>query len=583
MQSLQQQQPMSRYSFVKYLLYDMKHCARYPPGIKYENDQQVRKSKEEYSLELDHLKDAHPRVSTQDIERGFHTHTLMTGGKFLFNDEPIPSQIVFPKAFCELHRSFRDSAPRLLGRRESYDDMLWLLLRHTISNRKAWELDACLTEAVSKPYHRFFLDLDLLFAQPHESVAAWNVFVRKICLSIGKAVLSCYPEVAANGDPRGQFEFTILCTKGYREKVLNDKLTVYKRGIHMVWPGLVVDKDTSESLARMIDECLTKDVPRDLVHGENSWKDAIDISVYRSGLRPVGCPKITPCPKCRPIARKKVPMGTSYENTARYIDYNMCHPPMGFMSQGEESMYVLDFISRGDGVVFTKANFKLRLDAHLLKDDMTGKEFDLSFKNLTSIRSNATELTSGFSPPTHLRAPLNMAITDYNVDIKQDPETGDYLPPTKRKKINPRNSHPIVLTTSQIQNMTRILQGFHTKYENIIIDRVHAFPTDDPKKVLPPREGEAPRRSLYSMVWITVKGEGSHYCHNKVGVHTSNTIRFEVDYQGNIYQSCWSCKVNNGKPCNKQSTRGKTGFIDKIVPLDFGVLADIFTTRNSSC
>jgi len=188
------------------LLSDLKHCARYPPAMKYERDQQIRKTKQEYSHELNRLKEAHPRVNADDIEKGQHTHTLMTGGKFLFNDEPIPTHVIFPKAFAELHRSLRDAAPRLLRRRETYDDMLWLILKHTIVNKKTWDQDACLTEAVSRPYHRFFLDLDLLFAQEHESVAAWNVFVRKVCFCVGKAVLSCYPDIATSQDPMGQFE-----------------------------------------------------------------------------------------------------------------------------------------------------------------------------------------------------------------------------------------------------------------------------------------------------------------------------------------------------------------------------------------
>jgi hypothetical protein len=576
------QDNMSKYSFVKYLLYDLKKSARYPPSIKYEDDKQVRKSKEEYSSELDNLKDAHPRVNSLDIEKGIHTHTLMTGGKFLFNDEPIPTAVVFPKHFFDLHRSFRDAAPRLLGRKETYEDMIWLILKHTSTNKKAWDADACLTEAVSKPYHRFFLDLDLLFAQEHESVAAWNIFVRKLCLSVGKAVLACYPEIATTQDPRGQFEFSVLCTKGYRPKVLGENVTVYKRGIHMVWPGLVVTQEMSECLARSVDEYLTKDVPRDLQRGENTWKDAIDISVYKSGLRPVGCAKITPCSKCRPIARKKVPVGMSYEYSARYCDYKMCHPPTGFISQGEESVYSLDFISRADGVVFSKPNFRLRMDSHVLKDEMTGKEFDFSFKNLTSIRSSATEATAGFLPPSHLRVPINVKTTDYNIDVKQDPESGDYLPPSKRKKTNPRNSHALLLSIPQLETMTRILQGFHVKYKNVIIDRVWAFCADDPKKLLPPREGEAPKRTLYDRMWFVVKGDGSHYCFNKPGVHASSTIRFEVDYHGNVYQNCWCSKTYNGKPCSKQSTKGKAGFIDKVVPSDYAIFVDIFTTKPPS-
>lgn len=569
-----------KYSFLKYLLYDLKQIARYPPASRYENDKPIRKTKEEYSSELEALKECHPLVSAEEIDNGKHTHTLMSGGKFLLNDEPIPEHVVFPRAFGELHRTWREACPRLLQRKETYEDMLWLMLRHTVVNRKAWQHDASITEVVSKPYHRFFLDLDLLFVKEHETVLVWNAFIRKICLSIGKAVMSCFPEVAATQDPEGGFEFSVMATRGYRPKQISEQLTLYKRGIHMVWPGLIVDKQRAECLARAVDEFLTREVPRDLPGGENPWKDAIDLSVYKSGLRPVGCSKITPCPKCRPMACKKVPHGHTHDSSFRSMEYVMCHPPTGFINQGEESEYSLDFISRGDGAVFTKANFRLRLDKYVLKDEATGKEFDFGFKHWTSIRSSATSMTEGFDPPSHLRAPINEAFTDYNIDLKQDIETGDFLPPAKRKKTSPKNSHALVLGTEHLQRMTSILANFHAKFANIIIDSVWAFPTDDPRKMLPAREGEAPRRALYSMLWFRVKGEGSNYCLNKPGFHGSSTIRFEVHFDGSVYQSCWSTKVYNGKPCCKLSTKGQTGFNDRIVKADFGVLVDIFTTKN---
>jgi hypothetical protein len=256
----------------------------------------------------------------------------------------------------------------------------------------------------------------------------------------------------------------------------------------------------------------------------------------------------------------------------------LCHPPTGFISQGTESIYSLDFICRGDGAVFSESNVKVRLDSHILKDETSNKEFDLSFKELTSIRSNATDITPGFSPPSHLRTPLNMERTDYN--RKQQPEPGDYRPLTKQMRITPPNSHSLTLSIPQLETMTRILQLFHPKYDKIIIDRVWAFPTDDSKKLLPPRPGEAPRRTLYDYLWFVVKGEGSHYCHNKPGSHESSTIRFIVDYECNIYQSCWSSQVYNGKPCHKRSTKGKAGFTDEIMPGDYKIFVDIFTAKN---
>ena len=573
---------MSKYSLKQYLLGDLKHCARYPPANRYVNEKRVRKTKEEYSDELENLTLAHPRTSADDIEKGVWTHTLMTGGKFLFNDEPIPSHIKFPKAFGDLHRAFRDAAPRLLGRKETYQDLIWLIIKHTIVNKRSWEPDACLTEGVSKPYHRFFLDLDLVFAQEHASIVEWNAFIRTISLCIGKAVLSCYPHLATSQDPTGQFEFSILCTKGYRPKTLSEteNRVVVKRGIHMVWPGLIVDKDQSECLARLIDEILTKEVPRDLTRGENTWKDAIDLSVYKSGLRPVGCVKMKPCARCRPLALKRVPGGMTHDSSAFQMDYDLCHP-RGFINQGEESIYSLDYIARADGVVFTKANVKLRLDSHVLKDDVTGREFDFSLLTLTSIRTNATEPTPGFEAPSHLRQPVNELYTDYRVHVKQDPETGDYLPPPKRAKSNvPRNSHLLILSNAQMDAINVILQGFHPKYAQIVVDKVWAFPTKDPKKMLPPRVlNEAPKRTLYSHLSFSMKGEMSTYCFNKGGFHQSNTIRFVLDYHGNISQTCWSTKVYHGKPCCRLSTLGTLGYMDKWCPRNYSLLVDIFTTK----
>jgi len=576
---------MSKNSFVKYLLYDIKAVTRYPPANKYDqNDKPVRKSKEEYELELECLKEAHPRVSAADIDRGFHTHTLMTGGKFLFNDEPIPSAIEFPRALADLHLAFREACPRLLGRRETYEDMFWLCLRHATVNRRSWDLDACLTEAVSRPYMRFFLDLDLLFKAEHATAADWTAFLKGLCSSVGKAVLSCFPEVAKSGDPGGDFEFSVMATRGYRAKEVAKSdapsLTVHKRGLHLVWPGLIVDKDRAECLARAVDERLSRDMPRDGAAGENAWKDAVDLSVYRSGLRPAGCAKITPCPKCRSIARKRVPTGMSYDYSARYMDYMLCHPPSGFVSQGEESAYLLTHISRADGVVYSPAKFKLRIEAHILKDEASGRSFDFSLRKWTSIRTAAADMTPGFQPPSHLRRPIVDEYTDYRTDVRQDPETGDYLPPGKKKRQDPKNAVWLALGVQQLEAMTAVLRVFHPgKYANIVVDRVLAFPSSDPKHLLPPREGEAPRRALYRQMWFLVKGEGSDYCHNKPGTHGSNTIRFHVDFEGNIQQSCWSHKVYGGKPCSKKTTKGQAGFNDKVMPQDYGVLVDTFTTK----
>ena len=163
--------------------------------------------------------------------------------------------------------------------------------------------------------------------------------------------------------------------------------------------------------------------------------------------------------------------------------------------------------------------------------------------------------------------------------MKQDPETGDYLRSPKRKKIHHRNSHEIILSLPQLNTMTRIFQNFHIKYANIIVDKAWAFPTEDPRKMLPALPGEAPRRSMYSHINFNMKGIGSNCCLNKPGVHNSSKIRFVVDYEGNVYQNCWSSKIcPAGKPCCRVTTKGKQGFMDKIFPCDYEDFVGLFST-----
>ena len=572
---------MSKYSWWRYLLQDLKTCARYPPVMCH--DENRRKTREEYVAELEPLKNAHPLTPSEDIEKGCYTHTLITGGKFYLNDESVPGHILFPKALSDVHRSLREAAPRLLGRRETYDDLFWVCLAYIISNKKSWDVDACLTEAVSKPYHRFYVDLDLLFKDKHE-LSAWHDFLKRMCYAVGQAILTCFPDIAANGDPSGNFEFTVLTTKGYREKTLENGQRVYKRGIHLVWQGLIVDKGRSETLVKAIDESLTRDVRRDLQAGENSWKKALDLSVYNSGLRPCGSPKSTPCDKCRPFAKKKF-VATKDEVDDR-ANYYYCHPdpPSGFISQGEESVYALEYICRGDGVLLTKKTLRERIESHILKDPETDKTFDFSLKRLTSIRTSATEMTPGFDPPSHLRAPISLENAGYRVHPRRDPLTGDYLPEPKRRKLPFKgNSFELFVSKESVQFLTRIIQNFSGFYKNIIVDKVWAFPTEDARKMLPAPKNEPQKRTLYLHMWIHVKGEGSHYCHLKPGEHGSNQIRFVIGYDGSIAQGCWSSKMCKlGKPCCRSWTKGMNefGVVDKVTPADYPFLINLFTTKN---
>ena len=572
-------------SLLQYLRDETNYHSRYPSVMLYKADGRIMQTtKSQYLEELRPLKGAHPSVDREEIDNGKHTHTLMTGGKFLFNEEPIPDWIGFSHEFSDLHQDFRAYMLRTGGRKETYADMLWLMLNHVSLNPDRWHQDACLTECISQPYHRFFLDLHPSIVGPH-TTKDWTSFIRKICNIAGKAVLICYREVVNQQQgPAENFEFSVLCTKGDWSKKLSDNLTVYKLGIRLVWPGLIVNRDIAQLLACYIEECLTRDLPRNVQGGENAWKDVIDLSVYSSGVRSPGSPKITPCAVCRKYA-PEIPAGIYSNMSTKVLEQAMCHPPNGFLSHGVESVYSLFMIARADGA-FSRRRFEERTDAYKMKDTVTGKEYDLSIKHFTSIRTILLEVTPGFTPPLHLQGPFSIYFSGLNVHVKQNPETGDYIEHPRRKFIDfkPKNSHLLVLETSQMNHMTRILrQRFRSPtYSKIFLDdKVWAFDNVDNTKMLTPIPGRAPRKALYTHLLFTAKGGMSHYCHHKGGHHGSNAIRFVVDYLGNIAQGCWSNKTYHGKKCSKQTTKYKDGFDYNMGPANNELLWHIFRTQRS--
>lgn len=216
---------------------------------------------------------------------------------------------------------------------------------------------------------------------------------------------------------------------------------------------------------------------------------------------------------------------------------------------------------------------------HLLKDDVADRTFDFSLKRLTSIRATATDMSPGFDPPSHLRTSILLDVAGYRVHPRQDPQSGDYIPEPKRRKLA-RTGSELIVPNDAIQFLTRLVQDFHPRYKALIVDKLWAFPTEDGRKMLPPKWGEAPKKTLYSHIWVQVKGSGSHYCHLKPGEHASSSIRFVLSYDGTLAQECWSQKVGMaGKPCCRSSTKGGASFLDKVMPADYGPLTDLFLTR----
>ena len=479
----------------------------------------------------------------------------------LFHAEEAPLHVASPGDFANLHGRLREAVFRLLARRETYADMLWFMVGET-SVDKRWTRDACVVEAISRPGHRFFVAMDMVFAKKHESEEQWDHFARRVCATAAKAVGDSYPLSSAG---RNYCQCSVLYMNGYlTKKILGTETTVYTRGIHIVWPRIIVDQARAECMARLIDEHLSRDIPRDLAGGENTWKNAIDMQAYVSGLRMPGCPEITPCAVCRPRALAKASNGRSYgyDHGHRLVEYLLCHPPHGLVSQGSKSAYSFIGICREMGGFLAKDEFQRRMAYYLKTDAVTGHVFDWSLLSLTSIRSKEG-MTEPFLPRQHLEKAIKWELSDFNRGYVQDVETGDYVP-VKRPAVDPRCFHsPLLLGIPEERYLTNRLRMFRNTFIDIVIDSVVAFPNDDLNKRLPARPGYSPKKTLYTHLWVTVKGEGSHFCHHKNGMHARSSIRFSVDYQGYVSQGCWCKKTYHGKICSRQETERARLFYDQ--------------------
>ena len=537
----------------------------------------------------------HPLTSLQDLEKKKSTHLLFTGGKFLWNDEPTKEPVYGGEdnqkggTFSSDHKPFIEAAPRLLGRQATYEDLFWLsyqkYLKGAMLERPTMKHNVCLTEVVSKPLFKFFIDLDLEFVRPHPDAASWKDFVKNVCKSVGDAMLQAFPTISEEKDVRGIMEFTVMYTPDYQQ--VHEK-GMYKRGLHLVWPRLIVNQDRAETLVRLIDERLTLKVPRDMT--ENTWKDALDLSVYRSGLRLVGCIKSKKCPVCYHVLLR--PFHGKIGEAARIIHSDMCHDrfPKGHVFLGKESMYKIQHIARMDGDFFSAKDCKARVDSHILRDGQ--HVFDFSFRNLSSIRApSSAKETEGFVMPLHLRAPLQE--DGWRVWPTTDPETGLPLmvkrkaPDPNRDRSGDKTGVHLKLSFTEIHTLTNILRTFNPRYAKILVDGAYAFPlaTGAKDTMLPPKSSShLPQRALFREIWVKVKGEGAHDCLVKQGTHKTNTIRFHLRPDGEIVQSCWSTKptTSNGKPCCRQTTRGLPQYQYRFPQAHIDVLVDLFTRGESS-
>lgn len=528
---------------------------------------------------LECLRLAHPTLEAE-IGRGMATHYVLTGGKLLWPDTPIPSHVSFPQhaVFSKDIQAFRVACPALLGREATYSDVFWLIWGAYLSLGNRAKKNISVTESISTPVFKFFVDLDLTFS-PNADSATWTVFLKSLTKNVAIAMARAFPGISTKDDKEKNLEFVIMYTP-YRQNG-----DTQKRGIHLVWPNLFVTKDVALVLAVMLEEQLSF-LRRDQTIGENSWRDAIDASVYNTGLRLVGCVKASRCSECASILQRRGSDKTLRDHV-REVQTTICHPesPTGFVLGDDSTVYKLMNLVRSDGAIYGKSEIRSRIAEHVLDN-----KFDFSARALTSIRAPSDAMpTPGFLKPAHLCAEAELRDPFRRTSTTIDPVSGEDL--VRRRKITAQermlgSSKELLVDPWLHEKLEEALRRFSPEYRDIIVDRVWGFPISNKAVPLLPlnKNSTVPScRTKYEKVWVLVKGPGSKYCHNKLGEHGTNRARFQITFKGDVVQSCWSVKTDaEGVPCNKATTAKNSKLRYNLYDAYEQLMVKLFASRKRS-
>jgi hypothetical protein len=543
------------------------------------------------------------------------THLCMTGGKWKFPSLDVPpaqpvcvkstgiedsgDRLTWPEGglFWAKSHGFRRAAPTLLNRPATIEEMFWIaylewtkFVQTKDGDRSPDNFNVCLVECVT-PIFRMFIDLDFkdrtvmttsgdVETSAMNDRTMWRQILQHTVAAIQGVVKSCFPS-------HDLLNVTVLTTPS----AVRAKDGWYKRGVHLVWPGLLVDKTMAIQLVAMIEcELLRSGPPRTAL--QNSYAEAIDKSVYSTGLRMPGGPKAELCEVCGVHTRKVIKSGGDNARSARAQTERVrlfCPEhirfPSGYMFRPETVYRVVWVVDTKGRVV----NRQLDMKALGQWTDTDGTTYDLTLKSLASIRSSASEPTSGFRLlDGYDRQLLGLSIDeDERFMSRYCPRTDTILPPRKHKALcdriteNPseakrsrmrKNGYPIVIDDEVLKYIQSLFQGLDVHWSRIALAKPYAH-VADVRTTMP--DG---RLVTHREVSFTCIGPNETYCWNKGDHHAHSTVKCIVLASGMVVAGCWCPKRYNGRVC-KTSTSKAIGMRTVIDTSKYPLLYALLTAK----
>lgn len=277
----------------------------------------------------------------------------------------------------------------------------------------------------------------------------------------------------------------IICTTDPKEKIKDNK-KIIKTGVHLIWPEILMDKNTALMVRQFIIENLRKEFGERI--NCNNWDDVVDETVYtNNGLRMVGCAKMVICSNCKNNINKK--KNCEKCNKIGRIDEGRIYKPVDVIT--------------GDG--------------------------DLNKKYLDELENNLHYQLQQTSIRVYTDSYTNYDIPDGFVYIKKKI--------SKKNKINKKSKSGIIKNDD--------IKKFKLNSTDQRFIKVEAFI----KKTFKNKNSFFKDMNIVEVIEVNdaeyyLVRTDCHYCPNVKREHGSNTIYFHIDKQ-NLYIKCFSIKKDN--------------------------------------
>jgi hypothetical protein len=454
------------------------------------------------------------RVKRQD-KTSSYTSMLLTGGKYNFCENTELQRGNSPKDGLNRNQ-FIDLYYERYQKMPSIAEFAMTVLYWWWCHRQSPTEGVSLTSKRSDPFFFMFFDVDLLYSIPQFSMERWEQEKMIISTLVLQNVACFFP------DPE-TIEMTVATLLTYRQKTVNspvkkEPMEMYKMGLHFYFPQLVVSFEEAiillNSVKSSFRNCLGE---RDQLNGENTWDDVFDSAVYKNGLRDCYTFKTKSCNSCK----------------------TKCNPIFD-----RDSVYVPQLVMNLNNV--TEINDQFYQDRGYVLG-----EYNTSLYNLTRIRCSDNEkeqFRRRFERKTVLAhyAPLV---------LEEDGEA----PPAKRSKRGPASDFEFKDDINAVKKLRNFIVLYFSSDDLALVEETVRECFDEK------RYGRVQIRTIYGIlhkdksqcvnllgrattlckIKITLKGEGSKYCFNRGGEHTSNTAYFELvlgkgKQSPRLVQRCWS-------------------------------------------